>query len=200
MPTNTFLNLNPEKIERVDHAALHEFSCHPYDEVSINVIIKAAGISRGSFYQYFEDKKDLYEYVFYKFLNTEINTINNAIVTHNGDLFAAFRTIMETKLKLLKDEKKYHFYKNHLLHTKSIIINRLDQFRANDKTVMTLIDHEKYNINTIDDLSSVIMLLGSSLEKIITHAVIYEWDAEYTLKKYSNMTRIVEKGVLKNEG
>lgn len=40
-----------------------EFSEHGYQESSISSIIKKAKIPRGSFYQYFEDKLDLYKYV-----------------------------------------------------------------------------------------------------------------------------------------
>ncbi len=41
-------------------AATAEFVDHGYDEASVNRIIVAAGISKGSFYYYFEDKTDLF--------------------------------------------------------------------------------------------------------------------------------------------
>lgn len=42
------------------NAALDEFSSKAFDEASLNDIIKAAGISKGSFYYRFADKTDLY--------------------------------------------------------------------------------------------------------------------------------------------
>lgn len=63
MPTNTFFNLPPPKRERLVSAAVAEFVREPYSEVSINRIIRAAEIPRGSFYQYFSDKADLFHYV-----------------------------------------------------------------------------------------------------------------------------------------
>lgn len=63
MPTSTFLNLCKEKKQRIMEAALDEFAQHSYDDSNISRIVKQAGIPRGSFYQYFEDKEDLYLYV-----------------------------------------------------------------------------------------------------------------------------------------
>lgn len=63
MPTSTFFNLPPPKREKLLCAAIAEFARKPYGEVSINRIIQAAEIPRGSFYQYFADKTDLFRYV-----------------------------------------------------------------------------------------------------------------------------------------
>ena len=63
MPLQTFLNLSEEKQNKVIMAAIKEFSSVPYEKISINQIIKDAGISRGSFYMYFEDKYDLTLYL-----------------------------------------------------------------------------------------------------------------------------------------
>jgi len=46
-------------------AAVAEFAAVGFDLASIQKIIKASGIPRGSFYQYFEDKEDLYGEVMY---------------------------------------------------------------------------------------------------------------------------------------
>lgn len=64
MPTETFFNLPKEKKQRIIDAAIDEFADHPYKSASIARIIKMADIPRGSFYQYFDDIKDLYKYIF----------------------------------------------------------------------------------------------------------------------------------------
>lgn len=63
MPTATFFNLPPPKREKLLRAAAAEFARKPCGEVSINRIIQAAEIPRGSFYQYFADKTDLFRHV-----------------------------------------------------------------------------------------------------------------------------------------
>ncbi|WP_180951008.1 TetR/AcrR family transcriptional regulator [Marasmitruncus massiliensis] len=63
MPNATFFRLPEDKQKRIYDATVAEFSEYRFTDASINRIIKAAGIPRGSFYQYFNDKEDLYLYV-----------------------------------------------------------------------------------------------------------------------------------------
>lgn len=63
MPTETFLKLAEDKRERFVEEALKEFSEYNFETASINRIIKKVGIARGSVYQYFTDKLDLWLYL-----------------------------------------------------------------------------------------------------------------------------------------
>jgi AcrR family transcriptional regulator len=63
MPTATFRRLPAEKRNRIFRAAVREFSRSHFPEASINRIVKDAGIPRGSFYQYFTGKEDIFVYV-----------------------------------------------------------------------------------------------------------------------------------------
>lgn len=64
MPTETFLNLDPNKQSRIIQACLHEFGTRPLSEAQVAPIVKEAKIARGSFYKYFEDLTDAYQYVY----------------------------------------------------------------------------------------------------------------------------------------
>lgn len=66
MPTQRFANLPEEKKERITQAILREFSKHGVDEGDVAGIVKKAGIPRGSFYQYFEDKDDAIFYIVHR--------------------------------------------------------------------------------------------------------------------------------------
>ena len=60
MPTRRYTNLDPETKSKLLEASIDEFAEKGYNDASLNAIIKAAGISKGSLYYYFEDKEDLY--------------------------------------------------------------------------------------------------------------------------------------------
>lgn len=59
-----FMALSEEKQIKIRNAALSCFAQHGYDKASINDIAKAAGISKASMFQYFGNKRTLYEYLF----------------------------------------------------------------------------------------------------------------------------------------
>lgn len=60
MVHKTFERLPGEKKERILQAARAEFVRYPYEKTSINRILADAGVPKGSFYQYFDDKSDLF--------------------------------------------------------------------------------------------------------------------------------------------
>ncbi|RLB61821.1 MAG: TetR/AcrR family transcriptional regulator [Deltaproteobacteria bacterium] len=60
MPARRFLKLDPKKRDQILDAACAEFSAHGYAAASQNRIIKAAGVSKGAMYYYFDDKEDLF--------------------------------------------------------------------------------------------------------------------------------------------
>lgn len=63
MPKQTFFNLPGEKQKRILNVAVKEFSEQGYKGANISRMVLEAGIAKGSFYQYFEDKDDLYLYI-----------------------------------------------------------------------------------------------------------------------------------------
>jgi AcrR family transcriptional regulator len=60
MPRPRFDKLDPEIRRRVLEAAAREFATRGFETASLNRVIEAAGISKGSFYYYFDDKADLF--------------------------------------------------------------------------------------------------------------------------------------------
>ncbi|UII22156.1 TetR/AcrR family transcriptional regulator [Fulvivirga ligni] len=63
MPSPTFVNLPDAKKERFIQEALKEFSEKSYEQASVSKIVRRLNIAKGSVYQYFTDKSDLYQYL-----------------------------------------------------------------------------------------------------------------------------------------
>lgn len=60
MPTQTFWNLSAEKRQALIEVAVEEFANNDYDNASISRVVARLGIAKGSIYQYFSDKQDLF--------------------------------------------------------------------------------------------------------------------------------------------
>jgi AcrR family transcriptional regulator len=63
MAKPTFYNLPDEKRRVIVDVAIDEFLERGYEGASISQMVARAGIAKGSFYQYFEDKYDLFMYL-----------------------------------------------------------------------------------------------------------------------------------------
>ena len=60
MPKQTFYNLPEDKQRLIEQVAIDEFAEYGFEGASISKMVSVAGIAKGSFYQYFEDKHDLF--------------------------------------------------------------------------------------------------------------------------------------------
>lgn len=90
MPTSTFFHLPEAKRTKLLNAARAEFSRVSYSDASINRIIHAADIPRGSFYMYFSDKGDLFRHLLEEYLQQFSDLLSRLLSQRGGDPFAAF--------------------------------------------------------------------------------------------------------------
>lgn len=95
MPTGTFFRLPEEKRNRLMAAAWEEFGATPYPKVSINRIIQAARIPRGSFYQYFTDKEELFLYMVGDLQEDLRGKLCDCLEQAGGDLFTMPLLVLE---------------------------------------------------------------------------------------------------------
>ena len=63
MPRETWWNLPAERRDRVLEAACAEFGARGFSAGSLNVIARRADVAKGSLFQYFDDKLDLFAHV-----------------------------------------------------------------------------------------------------------------------------------------
>jgi AcrR family transcriptional regulator len=91
MPKPTFFNLPPDKRRRFVDAALNEFALHDYRAASVSRIVDAVGIAKGSVYQYFDGKLDLYRYLVDLATETKFRFIDAARASDGPDFFSQYR-------------------------------------------------------------------------------------------------------------
>jgi len=87
MPYSRFNKLPDKRQSAILDAAATEFSTNGYDGASFNRIIEKAGISKGSMYYYFEDKKDLYVSVLARMSARYFNYLGNFELDADAETF-----------------------------------------------------------------------------------------------------------------
>ncbi len=110
MPKETFHNLNEKKKEKIKDAFLREFAVHPYDKASLSSVVKSLGIAKGSVYQYFDDKLDLFTYLIGECSAVKMKYIGHLKRDDFPDFWAYFRALYEEGVKFdLENPLESHF-------------------------------------------------------------------------------------------
>lgn len=94
-----FNHLKKEKQEIIINAALKEFAENKYEKASTNKIVQEAGISKGSLFNYFENKKELYLYLT-QYSAEIIEKIYEVVDLYETDLFKKLESVGIAKLKI----------------------------------------------------------------------------------------------------
>ena len=121
MPKDTFFNLPEEKRQKIIRVAIDQFAELHYTNVTINGIVKAAQIPKGSFYQYFENKDDLYIYLFTEVADTKL------------DMFESLKekipviSFKDYMMEYIKELKKLETSNDQIIHLKREFLNECPQ-------------------------------------------------------------------------
>lgn len=119
MPKETYYNLAAQKRHRIFDAAVEELIRVPVSEMSINQIVQNAGISRGSFYQYFEDKYDLVQYVLTDYVDQLEEAARRCMEQCGGNPFDGLTALFRTMIELAEDETVRRVLINLIMETSS---------------------------------------------------------------------------------
>ncbi len=108
---STFLNLSSERQKEIVDVAFLEFTGNDYQNASLSAIVKALGLAKGSFYRYFNSKKDLYIYLIdyaSKIRYQEIDELSDNLPESIEDL------LIENFRNKIEYDKKFPLYSGFL--------------------------------------------------------------------------------------
>lgn len=198
MPKETFFNLTEEKRKRVFNAAVSEFSSKRFSEASINSIVKSALIPRGSFYQYFDDKEDIYLYMLNEIGKEKLSVMGHTMqLCKDSDFFDTFVNMFEAALKWSKTKPDYHRIGMLMLTDDSDFISKLrDLSEQGFKMFKDLIvrDQNKGLIKKDIDPAIVVDLIYSA-NLYLSKSLQNDLSETDLLKKLHHMLAIVKHGI-----
>lgn len=117
MPTDRFFHLPKPKQTLIREAAIREFTRAPLEQVSINRIVSDAGISRGSFYTYFEDKRDVMMYLLQDVKHKMEQFCIVSLKSHQGDFFLMMEDTFDYVVTYMKEGDHIRLYHNMLFNS-----------------------------------------------------------------------------------
>jgi AcrR family transcriptional regulator len=105
MPKSTFFALAAARRNRLVREAIVEFSDRSYAEASLSQIARRTQIPKGSFYQYFEDKLDLYRWLITDEVPRRKREFVGAAVSA-GDFWVRLEKIVERGMAFLVEQPR----------------------------------------------------------------------------------------------
>lgn len=199
MPKQTFFNLPEDKKTILLDAVEKEFSRVPLFEASVANMVQDAGIPRGSFYQYFDNKEDAFFYLLKEHTKQRQEHFTLLLKQHDGDLFKAMAGMFQDIISDAPDKKNLPFLKNALLnmthkveHTFAGMFSSSMMDDSLDK-ISPLINKKYLNISEDKELFYVMQILTSVtirnfIEKfsrdLTDEEAINNYTSELTLLKY----------------
>lgn len=223
MPKKTYFNLDEDKKLRILNAAKEEFSRVPLLEASISNVIKIAGIPRGSFYQYFENKEDLYFYYFDTIRQNQSKRFVEVLKQNHGDIVLTMKTFFSETIADTVSGENAAFFKNAFVRMDFKMSNRMQPhhrphsgshphfggpFQQNQKSdfdVMSEIDRSLLTISSDEEINLLMFSLMSPFMKTINDYFAKqregtEISVEELQKEYETMANWVAIGVTKRKG
>lgn len=166
------MRLPERKKALIRSAAMKEFARVPFEKASINQIIHNAGISRGSFYTYFEDKSDVVQFLMEDMRRELQEFCEREIRRSGGDYFALLDKMFEYFVRTLqKTEGLLHMAKNLFSYQENINgvgfkdwskpCNMIGE-DSPSAWFFNLVDKNKLRVETVEDFSAL-MPLGTTV-------------------------------------
>lgn len=205
MPKQTFFNLPEDKKKKIINAARKEFSRVPIYEASISNIIKNANIPRGSFYQYFENKEDIFFLVLKDFRDMNERKFKKFLMDTNGDLIEAFILLYEQLLQFFTNEEDRNFFKNAFLNMNHRIEQniapwlRKENKRKHLDELVKLIDLSKLNITEQDDVFIIFKILTKLTMGNIVESFAKKLSFNESMQLYKKQIELIKNGIYKKE-
>ncbi|MCI6824372.1 MAG: TetR family transcriptional regulator [Ruminococcus bromii] len=202
MIKRTFYNLPEQKRQRIIDAIVEEFSSSSTEKVSINRIVKAANISRGSFYQYFDDKVDLVEVLTKSFVDLSIEGANKALEYSNGDIFYTYEKLFEIITNFAQDKTQKVILKNLLRSLRAnddlvseYLLNRFNGFEELNK-IAKQYNTDNLKFKSSEDVEYLSQILTQLLKNAIFNYFVIDVDYQTVKKTFLRKLEIVKSGAV----
>ncbi len=184
MPKDTFFNLPEDKRTLICNAAIGEFAEYSFDQASVNRIVAKSGIAKGSFYQYFENKKDLFLYLVQLIAEEKEKYISPVMRNPDQhDIFTLLREIYLSGIQFAAEHPQYAEISRKILESKGKPIYAeimADNLPSAYVFFETLLENaiERGEVRADIDIKMFAYLIASM------NALVIEYYIEYLAQKY----------------
>lgn len=198
MAKRTFRNLPESKQKQFLDVALKEFSQKDYDSASITHIVRVLGIAKGSVYQYFDDKRDLWKYLKQYADERRLNWVKDLYRSDYPDFYAYFRAMQDKHRDFfLQDPDAARFlFRVHYLECGGDVQGQVAQWKKHQISIFRkLIEAEKLigTLNTDINVQAAALFLSSLSQTVQNYCMDSHAESLPTDKKQNPDEKQIDK-------
>lgn len=204
MPKQTFHNLDRDKKETLISALKQEFSRVNVHEASISNIVKHAGIPRGSFYQYFDDKEDAFLYVLESYGKINRAWFVSYLKETNGDLFKTSEKLFRRLLENYSTEEHYQLFRHAFLNMnrkieQAFTSNEIkDNFKKNLQELSQHVDASLLLIHSEEELLHLLKIIKAVTFHNFIESFAQQLPIDQACKNYQLELAMLKRGLEKS--
>jgi len=205
MPTETFFNLPDEKKERIIEAAVDEFAENGFENAKVNEIVRKSSIPKGSFYQYFSDKSDIFKYVLDIVFEKKMQMMTGIRDSlERSSIFEILRIMVGAGIKMAKDDPRLSKISDDLVANKSLMNKILGEYAPSSNDLISSLIKRGKDSGEIAEwvdpemaakLISAFMLSLSEIVRSDSEGML----SERARDKYLSLVKLLEYGMKRRE-
>lgn len=188
MPSDTFYKLKDDKKNRIISSLRKTFASKTIFEASVKEIVTDLNISRGSFYQYFDDIEDAY----FMILDMETVDIHHLFlyILRNNDfaLIESLEIYAKELSEILFEKENYNIYKNRFLHWNWHLEKNWQKYKKKNSKIIDF-NYERF------DNDEVTHFIKSVVHDLIERNYVNGWSREEFIEKFGNYIAWIKGGV-----
>ena len=181
---DTFRRLAPDKKSRIYNTAIKLFGKYGYDGLAIDQLCEMAGISKGSFFQYFPSKSHLFEFVILVFDDylerwvAEVKASETAVLAKDRLLFLYHALVINSKL--FQDEEQFFLYITSTMSHSTVVIEGIDLSRHFHEYINEIIER---GVQTKEIRGDFAVEITSYLVSLIIEGLIRRQFVDHSLHR-----------------
>ena len=195
------------------NAAVEEFAENGLENASTNRIVKNSGIAKGSFYQYFEDKQDVFMHMLDRIEQEEMEFFKNERPPdHNMDVFHYYRWMVKKGMEFgLAHPRAIQAAWRVLLGEGLYYGKNLAGYREKTKQALTILIKQAMERGEVDpsvDVELAVMIMETWSNAITTYVLnegmkqkdVLKWmRSQKTQETIDKLLYVMEYGLRKTE-
>lgn len=192
--------INPlDELPALYEAALSSFAVHSFQEASLNDILKAAGMNKGSFYYRFRDKMELYLSLLYRVGMEKVRLFQEDDVSHTSKgFFDEFRNMAIIGLKLTKKDPRFSAFSRKIMQEEASVRARITTCFGDMRGSMLtdMVERAKASGEFRAELKTETAVFV--VETLLIHMdelVPADWDDEGILRAVDQLLDIIRNGI-----